>query len=215
MKIATTKERIMKILEVKGDNPADFYRKTGIKRGFLDADKLKSTVNDVFIAMIIASYPDINIEWLISGDGNMLKNEVIQLNDEQSLINTRPRIPLEAAAGALSIAENGVCLEECEQMPIISALPKYDFTIFAQGDSMRPEYHSGDELACLFIRDTKFIQSGRVHVLDTQQGVVVKRVYNEDECFLCKSSNAEYGDFRIHKSEVYNIALVVGLIRRY
>ena len=159
----------------------------------------------------------INANWLISGKGTMFRDAI--LNDlskkDDQVKETRPRITLDAAAGALSVAENGVYLEECEQLPLIESLPKYDFTIFARGDSMSPEYESGDELACLFIRESQFIQSGRVHVLDTVQGIVVKIVYNEGEYFLCSSLNQRYRDFRIHKSEVYNVALVVGLIRRY
>lgn len=212
----TILSRINSIAEQEEISITALEKKIGASKGVLSRALSKgSDIQSKWISAVVENYQQYNVEWLITGKGDMYKSNAIELCNEQTLISTRPRIPLEAAAGSLSIAENGVCLEECEQLPIISALPKYDFTIFAQGDSMRPEYHSGDELACLFIRDIRFIQSGRVHVLDTQQGIVVKRIYNEEEYFLCKSSNKEYGDFRIHKSEVYNIALVVGLVRRY
>ena len=219
MNVATTKERIMELLEIKGETPADFYRKTGIRRGFLDADKLKATVNDVFIASIIASYPNLNIEWLITGKGKMFSctnDKVETIKDSQAdSLQTRPRIPLHAAAGSLTIAESGVMFEECEQFPIIESLPKYDFTIRVRGNSMVPEFHSGDEVACLFIREQPFIQWGRIHVLDTAQGIIMKMLDDGGDCYICRSANASYKEFKIPKLEVYNIALVVGLVRTY
>ena len=75
MKFASTKERIVQFIDYKGIKKADFFAKTGIKRGFLDGDKLDSTVNDIFIAKIIASYPELNIEWLLTGKGEPIKQE--------------------------------------------------------------------------------------------------------------------------------------------
>ena len=39
----------------------------------LDTDKMDATVKDTDVAKILAAYPDINPEWLITGEGNMLK----------------------------------------------------------------------------------------------------------------------------------------------
>ena len=74
-----TKERILQFIEYKGIGITNFFKKTGIKRGFLDTDKLDSSVSDMFLAKIIAVFPELNIEWLLTGEGNMLRKEgVIQ-----------------------------------------------------------------------------------------------------------------------------------------
>ena len=105
-------------------------------------------------------------------------------------------------------------IEQCEQIPVVKAFPKYDFTIQVKGDSMTPEYQSGDEVACLFINDSKFIQWGRVHVLDTAQGIIIKRIYDADDAILCKSEFSEkYPDFLIPKNEIYSLSIVVGQLR--
>lgn len=122
---------------------------------------------------------------------------------------------MDAAAGSITVATDGIAIGNCEQLPIIKAFARYDFTIFARGDSMLPEYHSGDELACIYIRNTRFIQWGRIHVIDTAQGILVKRIFDSGDSIICKSDNSDYPDFRIDKSEFYNIALVIGMIRRY
>ncbi|MHC1780031.1 MAG: hypothetical protein AB9922_07315 [Bacteroidales bacterium] len=75
MQIATTKERIVQYLDFKGIKLSKFYAETGLKRGLLDSDKLKQSITDVFVATIIEIYEDINLEWLITGKGEMLKQK--------------------------------------------------------------------------------------------------------------------------------------------
>lgn len=143
-------------------------------------------------------------------------SEFTELNHISDLTNipTRPRIPLDAAAGSLSVALSSVTENDCEQIPVIPTLPKYDFTIVARGDSMTPNILSGDELACRFINEKGFIQWGRTHVLDTTQGVVVKRIFDANENIICRSDNPKYPDFLVSKTDIYHLALVVGLVRQ-
>ncbi|GAB6009613.1 S24 family peptidase [Dysgonomonas reticulitermitis] len=214
----TDKEKLIKYLEYKGISKNQFYTKTGFSVGFLDkgsslgVDKLK---------IVIDNYHDLNLDWFFYDDSEMLKSEdnahilPLEIEKKEYKEETRPRIPMDAAAGSLTAAD-GITIDDCEQLPVIKAFARYDFTIFARGDSMFPEYHSGDELACLYVKNTTFIQWGCCHVLDTVQGIVVKRIYDDGEYILCKSENSElFKDFKIHKTEVYNIALVIGLVRRY
>ena len=78
MILATTKQRILYFIEKKNITKSVFYEKTDIKRGLLDKDKLDATVSDVYIAKILASFPDLNIEWLITGQGEMLNSQTLQ-----------------------------------------------------------------------------------------------------------------------------------------
>ncbi len=75
MNFATTKERIIQYIDFKGIKVKDFYKKTGIKRGFLDSDKLKSSVSDIFLTIIFANFEDLDPIWLLTGEGSMLKSE--------------------------------------------------------------------------------------------------------------------------------------------
>lgn len=71
-----TKERILQLLEYKGCSKGNFFKKSGIKRGFLDSDKLGQAVSDSQLSKVLAVFPDVNLEWLITGDGQMLKPNV-------------------------------------------------------------------------------------------------------------------------------------------
>lgn len=214
------KERIIQVIEYKGIPKEEFYVKIGMTSASFRGNAKNTPLNSNAIENILLEIPDLNPMWLITGKGEMLfiDNELnsIQAKRKEDIEETRPRIPMDAAAGSLTAAADGVTIDDCEQLPVIKAFARYDFTIFARGDSMFPEYHSGDELACLYVKNTTFIQWGCCHVLDTIQGIVVKRIYDDGEYILCKSENSElFKDFRIHKTEVYNIALVIGLVRRY
>lgn len=134
-------------------------------------------------------------------------------NNESSPCITKPRIPYTAAAGSITSAVEGVTESQCEQIPVIPTFPNYDFTIVIKGDSMEPKYEGGDEVACKRVDGTSFIQWGKVHVLDTAQGIVIKRIYEDGDKIKCVSYNPEYPPFSIDKSEIYSISLVVGLLR--
>ena len=73
----------------------------------------------------------------------------------------------------------------------------------------------GDILACRRVREARNIQWGKVYVIDSEEGTMVKRLKTSDdeECILCCSDNAEYDQFNIRKGEIRQIALVVGLHR--
>lgn len=73
MILVNTKRRILQYLEYKHVDRKEFYEKTGIKRGLLDADKLDASVSDTYIAKILVIYTDINPDWLVLGQGNMLR----------------------------------------------------------------------------------------------------------------------------------------------
>lgn len=153
-------------------------------------------------------------------DSFKIKDNGITINTENNLINTdaqsnktRPRIPYDAAAGTLTETVNGISEYECEQVPIIGVFPMYNFTIRITGRSMEPEYYAGDEVACLKIDEARFIQWGRVHVLDTTQGVVIKRIYDNGDSIICRSYNPEFPDFSIPKEDIRSFNLVVGSVR--
>ena len=135
----------------------------------------------------------------------------IQLPDN---VETRPHIPYTAAGGVLTEVLDGISESSCERRPKINVLPDYDFTITVKGDSMEPKYEGGDDIACKRIYNTSFIQWGKTHVLNTSQGIVVKRIYDDGDRIKCVSYNTEaYPAFSIDKREIYSISLVVGLIR--
>lgn len=124
----------------------------------------------------------------------------------------RPRIPLTAIAGRLPDITSSVTLADCEMLPAVRLLPPYKCTIIIQGDSMEPKFEGGDEIAIREVVD--YIEWGKTYVLDTEDGPVLKRLYDDGDSFRCVSYNPDYPPFTIEKQKVYRVFKVVGLIRR-
>jgi hypothetical protein len=94
MKIASSKGRILEFIDYKQISIVKFLTQTGIKRGFLDTDKLNASISDVFLAKIITAYPEINIERIITGVGEMLKENNTHQSHNEMLINAQERVKL-------------------------------------------------------------------------------------------------------------------------
>lgn len=207
--------RLKVIAEREGITIGALERSIGASKGVISRAISNGTdIQSKWIQAVVEKYPQYSAQWLLVGEGDMLQHESSS-NSNIDKYDTRPHIPIDAAAGALSIITQSISENDCVRLPVIKRFPNYDFTISVKGDSMEPEFRSGDEVACRFINQPSFIQWGRPHVLDTVQGVVLKRIYNKKDTILCKSDNKEYEDFEIPKDEILRIALVIGSIRLY
>ena len=213
------KQNILLYLAEKGVTSYEFYKASGVTRGILQQNNGISEDN---IARFLAYAPDVNIEWLITGKGDMLRNKevVTQKKAEPALPvleNSHegiPLIPLSAMAGAFT-GETSVMEYECERY-VIPAFKGADFLIPVKGDSMQPTYYPGDLVACQRVSlGDLFFQWNKTYVLDTKQGPLIKRVRrgSDDDHVLIVSDNAAYEPFELAKSQFYGVALVRGLVR--
>ena len=200
--------RFVEVVESLGQNG---YKLDGVgcitKQKMSNIKKGLVAVKTEVVAALCDAFPNVNANYILTGKGGMFLDEQLPTS------KTLPRIPYDAAAGSLTDAVDGVTELQCERIPVISAFPKYDFTIRVTGRSMEPMYFSGDEVACLRINEAQFLQWGRVHVLDTSQGVVIKRIYDNGDSIRCASFNPEYPDFNVPKSDIRSYNLVVGALR--
>ncbi|MEG2945791.1 MAG: S24 family peptidase [Bacteroidales bacterium] len=136
-----------------------------------------------------------------------------QKNSKQRMI---PHIPLSAQAGSLGGFTEGIIDSGCELNGHIATLGSYDFTIDVRGESMMPEYRSGDIVACKKLQSGDSIRYGSVYILDTAQGVIMKRIerYVPDPALIyCVSLNSEFEPFLLSPEEIYGLSIVVGIIK--
>lgn len=209
----------MLYLANKGVTPYEFYKVSGVTRGILQQSNGISEDN---IARFLAYAPDVNIEWLITGKGDMLKNDNAGCQRQiepahhvpENIQEGIPLIPLSAMAGAFT-GDTSVMEYECERY-VIPAFKGADFLIQVKGDSMQPTYYSGDLVACQRVPlNDLFFQWNKTYVLDTAQGPLIKRIRrgSDDEHILIVSDNTEYEPFELSKSQFHGVALVRGLVR--
>lgn len=208
------KERTIQFVKHKGLKMKEFEELCKLSSGYVTS--MRKGYGQEKLNNVLTVFPELNREWLLYGEGSMLNEDLSctsSLKKKEEKSDTRPRIPYDAAAGTLTETIEGVTEYQCEEVPVISAFPHYDFTIRVVGRSMEPEYFAGDEVACLKVNEKRFLQWGRVHVLDTTQGVVIKRIYDDGDCITCRSYNPEFPDFSIPKEDIRSYNLVVGSLR--
>lgn len=171
-----------------------------------------------FLEKIARSF-DININWLLTGEGNMLRTESKEENipvahPSDSPMEGIPLIPISAMAGAFT-GEQTVLEYECERF-VVPTFKGAEFLISVKGSSMYPKYNSGDIVACKRLpMDDIFFQWNKVYVLDTDQGPLIKRVKpgSDKEHVLIVSDNERYEPFELPLDRIYHVALVIGVIR--
>lgn len=209
------KDRIKKFLEYKHISKNKFYSQTGLSIGFLDSG---SSLGVDKARIIINTYPDINLNWLILGEGDMLRSDADTQEQvaaaEPTTVGGIPLIPIEAMAGVLSGNSTQVMERECEHYNI-PMFKGAEFLIRISGDSMQPKYYSGDIVACKRLPLDTFFQWNRVYVVDSEQGVIIKRVRrgSDDRHIVFVSDNTAYEPFELPLEKIYSIALVVGVVR--
>ena len=204
--------KIRKYKEFKSD--ADFARFLEIPAQNLSKWKARNTYD---IELLYTKCPEINPEWLLTGEGNMLKEHnnlpiaVKTYNPDEGI----PLIPTEAMGGVAS-GEVSVLELDCERY-VIPMFKGADFLIPVKGSSMIPKYNSGDIVACKKVpMQDIFFQWNKVYVLDTNQGAIIKRVAKSEEkdCVKIVSENPNYEPFDLHLSQIYSIAIVIGVVRQ-
>jgi len=84
----STNQRIIKLITETSSTNKEFARQIGIKQQNITQWKENSSyVSPRILCKIIKQFPDINARWLITGEGEMYRND-IDVNDFQEKNNT-------------------------------------------------------------------------------------------------------------------------------
>lgn len=71
-------ERIRALASIKGITIAEFERKANLANGYIG--KVKGSIGSEKIEDILSAFPDLSVEWLMRGEGAMLRPIVIADN---------------------------------------------------------------------------------------------------------------------------------------
>ena len=208
-------------------NKAQFAKLLGVSAQTISAWIARNTFD---AELIYAKCRYVDSSWLLTGEGAMLQEtennnaptpkHTVEIAHQVPHGSSEgiPLIPLDAVAGFPAESGGGVRLEDCERYVI----PEFEnkganFLIRVSGDSMVPLYYSGDLLACRKITDIRFFQWGTVYVLETSQGVLVKRVQesvDHADSILCVSeNNSVHHPFLLPRDDIRSLSIIVGLVR--
>lgn len=211
--IQTTKDRLLAFLKEEGLSQGKFERACGLSNGYVN--NLKRSVSTEKLELISRAYPALNIQWLMTGEGEMFVErfnlaKVMPKSDRSGY--EVPLIPVHAFAGNITESlEDAVFADECEK--IISPVSSAQWAMAISGDSMEPQFADGSIVFITRINDVAFIPWGHPMILDTENGVLLKNLYptEDDEYVEARSNNPKYPAFRIPKSSIRGIYRVINV----
>lgn len=212
----------MSFASTLGISKRDFYLKIGVSRGTLES---KTGITEDIMAKFIATYPNINIDWLMTGNGSMTKPVIVMdenIKAKHTVLGTNTGfkpIPLVVEKVAAGFGSTDFCIQD-NDIKDYYVIPKFrhcnvDFMIEVFGDSMIPHLYPGDIIACSILHDRNFIQWNKIHVIATrEQGLLVKRIFSGDDetNYIAVSENKDYPPFKISLCDITGVALVVGSV---
>lgn len=209
----TVKDRLQEFLRSHNMSNAEFSRRMGLSVAYVSA--MRRSLPEEKVMKMMEIFPDLNRDWLLYGEGDMTQKPRERKKDDsaQFLI---PLLPVEAYAGNLQAYSRGVGANECSQIacPVKGA----EFAIPISGDSMEPQIHNGSVAACCRINERAFIPWGNVLIIDTENGVYIKQVYESErgmDFIEARSFNPKYPKFDIPTSAIYGIYRITAIMQNY
>ena len=209
----TGQNKINLILDHVGIKAPTFAKHVGVKyQRILDIQngKVKNISAEV-ASRIIDAYPQFNIEWLLTGEGEMLKNAVEVATSGHRI---RYWVDVDATAGGVTQFDDMMSSQYIDL-----AIPEFrDCTdaVNLYGDSMFPLYKSG---SIIILKEWKesFIDFGNVYLIITKNGnrmVKYLRKGSDVAHVLCVSENKEFDPFEIEIGDILRLYLVKGGVHK-
>lgn len=206
--------RIQELASNEGITIGALERQIGASKGVLSRAINNGTdIQSKWLEVIVDNYPLYSTRWLLTGEGRMTIDPSVTVATTTGEGEGIPLIPFDAMAGVFR-GEMNAMTSMCEKLYIPGL--KADFVIQVSGNSMEPRYYSGDMVACQNISlGDIFFQWGRAYVVDTDQGVLLKRVKqgSSEQTIMLVSENPDYSPFEILRSSIHHIAMVKALVR--
>lgn len=208
-----TQKRLNQYIEMKGLSVRDFERKCGLSNG--SASKIAENSRKSTFDRISTSCPELNIDWLLTGKGEMINTDipVLPALQEQSAGNIRYWEDVSATGGCMEFLEN----PDEHEVKMISVPRFADCTdaVNIYGDSMYPVYKSGEIILIKLWRES-FIDYGCCYLIVTKNGnrmVKYLRRSEHSDKVLCVSENKQFDPFEIDRSDILRLFLVRGSIK--
>lgn len=227
------KDRILECLKYKGVSITKAESSLCWSKGAL----LKSnSISSDRLGEFYLQYPDVSPEWLLTGEGPMLKQPSAQAASDNIISLSHSKSPdkiypmsefnlydIDVSAGLSRLfSEEGDRNKAYLGRISIPNMPKCDGAVKVIGDSMYPLLKSGDIIAYREVHNIKSVQYGEIYILqienDLDTSVVVKYVKKSTEgsdYLNLVSYNKEHDPKDVKKESITAMARVILCIRQF
>lgn len=211
----TVKGRLMTYLKFKRITQVEFCKAIDVASTYIAV--IRKSIPADKVNRIVAKYPDLNREWLLYGEGEMILREEMDprefLHDAGYLV---PLLPVNAFAGNISAWSQAIRDVDCEK--VVSPVKGVDFAIRISGDSMEPDFKDASLILIKKIDDKAFIPWAHPIVIDTINGVFFKKVMpsGKGSGFIeAHSVNPKYPPLTIPYDAVLGLYRLVGTLSTF
>ena len=206
------KQKILLFLTKKGISQYEFYKNTGVTRGILTQNNGISEDN---IARFLAYYSEVSAEWLLTGQGDMLKSPI-----QEPAVTTDPAIgtpyyDVDFLGGFSEIFNSQTTVPATNI--IIKGFEKADLWCNVTGHSMEPKINHGDIIA-LRQCSLQDIQYGEIYavVLDTIRTIKILRRADDPSLLRFVPINRDGFDIQeFPLSRILHVYEVIGSISKF
>lgn len=208
----TTKDRLLELLEELGYGQNKFEEKCGISRGTIAHSK--GDMSSTSLNKIANTYPNVNVHWLITGEGEMFKDE--KEMPMKSYTEGVPYYNVDFEMGFDLMVNDQTTRPEYK----INFMPynnKCDVWCNARGNSMYPTIASGDIIALKEVKDFSFLISDEIYAIVTSNGLrTIKRLRDAGDDFLLIPDNKkDFSEQRVNKHLVTKVYQVMGCMKMF
>ena len=223
----TFKERLLYFIRYMNLTTKAFEQSIGVSNSYIA--NLRKRMGDDVLKNTLSKYPQLNREWLLTGDGQMLNFEVHSGLPEttQSTPNIPQQIEEVCEVEEIPIIPKVACIEpnvdtlsyvkhnDVTTSPIVHQFPTSDVWYPVFTDTMSPDYLPGDKVALFaYPKGEEEVLNNRAYVIDTKKnGTILCKLTKTDEGYIARYKNPEYPNDFIKYTDVIRIYKVVGLIR--
>lgn len=215
------KDRFDAFIQYKRLSRRKFQEKIAVSNSYIQ--NISKGISGEVLNRIAIQFPDLNIEWLKTGVGNMLISEE---REEKTISIHQANIKEATRKGALIYDIDGTCgasgrdIEFVDEK-VIGSIDAPEINpnskiIFATGDSMQPLIYSGDRVVIRRVESWNYFNYGQVYLIITSEYRFIKRVRrhpkDDENLIILRSENSEFDDIDLPRKEIIHLFVVENIL---
>ena len=203
------KERLLEFLTYLNIGQTAFEKKISIANGYISHNK--GSLGSEIISKISDVYPDLDLEWLITGKGDMLKSDIpsqISFSDFKQRGYSPCYSDLKVSAGQYDLAR----IEQSEEpdswimFPGVTAEAWFPIV----GCSMEPKIYAGDMIGVIKTNRWDRLDPDKTYLIITNDDRMVKHLeVDEKDTQILWAVSENHPKFKIYVDEIKQIFRVV------
>lgn len=234
------RDRLEYYIAHKGLSVRRFEILIGASNGYVS--NIKLNITPAKQKQIQSAFPDLNMSWVLTGEGEMLRhapshnitgnNNIVGNNtgnntiiaDTQAQKSTdnhyKPIVPKyltsQPNTDVYKILNTDGNSLQLDSMTAIPPYNNFDFYYMVRQDAMKPLYKEGDVLALAHTERGSDIIQGASMIIDTNDfGFLLRRIYDRGDYYECRiiNENSSFETQKIAKTKVIRLYRIVYSIR--